>query len=159
MDARITGFHGTDQKHTDLSELPDTSSLREGTTRSVLTKSVWARVDEITSLVLKAFGKRDITRVGPHDKSGLTSVSHILMVFAERYQRVSLFAKTRDPPPSPCPTNPLLEGSRLQNQAPCHRTPRTSLVRNDPCRAGLFSPSSVWRQQRVCDSREIVLSN
>ena len=46
-------FYGTDQKRTDLSELPDTSSRREGTTSSVLTKSECARVDEIIALVLK----------------------------------------------------------------------------------------------------------
>lgn len=49
----VNGFYGTDQKRTDLSEPPDTSSRREGTTRSVLTKSECARVDEITALVLK----------------------------------------------------------------------------------------------------------
>ena len=43
----------TDQKRTDLSELPDTSSPRDGTMRSVLTKSSCATVDEITTLVLE----------------------------------------------------------------------------------------------------------
>lgn len=43
----------TDQKRTDLSELPDTSSPRDGTMRSVLTKSSCATVDEITALVLE----------------------------------------------------------------------------------------------------------
>jgi hypothetical protein len=78
-------FKSTNQKRTDLSELPDTSRLRDGTTRSVLTKSECARVDEITSLVLREF-VRDSARAGPHD-GGLTSVSQILMVFAEKCQR------------------------------------------------------------------------
>jgi hypothetical protein len=43
----------TDQKRTDLSELLDTSSPRDGTTRSVLTKSSCASVDEIIALVLE----------------------------------------------------------------------------------------------------------
>jgi hypothetical protein len=48
----------TDQKRTDLSELPDTSSPRDGTTRSVLTKSSCASVDETIALVLKGTSQK-----------------------------------------------------------------------------------------------------
>ena len=80
----------TDQKRTDLSELPDTSSPRDGTTRSVLTKSECATVDEITALVLEETSQK-IGLVQQQALTGLTSLSQILMVFAWRRQGTNTF--------------------------------------------------------------------
>ena len=127
----------TDQNRTDLSELPETSSRRDGTMRSVLTKSVCARVDEITALDLKRTSVRDwgqSTRyMGAHVR-----IPHLDSLFQEASKRHPFCEPWSLNPP--CPTSRLSEDSRPQTRVPCRKIPGTSLVRNDPCRL-------VWSSQ------------